>query len=92
MQVKEILISLAKNVHKNEKGCIKYLVLEQRSSDADRPDMVLIEEWLSQDALDKHHKTSYLKDTHNKLEKEDLVVNSEVIKVVDQVYGFDGRD
>lgn len=43
-QVKSILVSLAQNVHANEKGCVKYLVLEQRGTDADRPDMILIEE------------------------------------------------
>ena len=43
-QVKSILVSLAKNVHANEKGCVKYHVLEQRGNDADRPDMILIEE------------------------------------------------
>ena len=46
-QVKAILTSLAKNVHANEKGCVKYLVLEQTSADADRPDMVLIEEFVA---------------------------------------------
>lgn len=91
MQVKEILISLARMVQQHEEGCTKYLVLEQRSDDAARPDMVLIEEWLSQDALNNHHNQNYLKDTHNQLEQEDLVVEPEVIRVVDQVWGFEGR-
>ena len=43
-QVKEILTSLARNVHANEKGCVKYLVLEQKNSDGEQADMVLIEE------------------------------------------------
>ena len=47
--------------------------------------------WLSQADLDKHHEQQYLKETHEKLEKEDLLVEPEVIKVVEQVYGFDGR-
>ena len=47
--------------------------------------------WVSQADLDKHHEQQYLKETHEKLEKEDLLVEPEVIKVVEQVYGFDGR-
>ena len=88
--MKELLIALAQNVRKNESGCLKYLVLEQRGSDSTRPDMVLIEEWKSQEVLDNHHKQSYLKDTHDKLEKEDLVLQPELILVVDQVWGFGG--
>ncbi|KAG7002088.1 dTDP-4-amino-4,6-dideoxygalactose transaminase [Physcia stellaris] len=90
-RVEEILTSLAKNVHKNENGCVKYLVLRQTSANAERPDMVLIEEWLSQDDLENHHKQVYLKDTHKALEEEDLLVEPEVIKVVEQVWGFEGR-
>ena len=115
VKVKSILVSLAREVHANETGCVKYLVLEQTSADSDRPDMVLIEEyadslcsltreksadgshffclgrWRSQADLDKHHEQQYLKDTHSKLEKEDLLVEPELIKVVEQVYGFEGR-
>ena len=47
--------------------------------------------WLSQDDLENHHKQSYLLDTHKKLEDEDLVIKPEVIKVVEQVWGFEGR-
>lgn len=47
--------------------------------------------WLSQAALDNHHKQHYLKETHEKLEKEDLLSEPEIIKVVEQVYGFEGR-
>lgn len=53
--------------------------------------MVLLEVWESQAALDNHHKQKYLKETHDALEKEDLVVREEVIKVVDLVWGFEGR-
>lgn len=44
-KVKTVLTSLAKNVHTNEQGCVKYLVLEQTSADSDNPGMVLIEEY-----------------------------------------------
>ena len=64
---------------------------EQRSSDAERPDMVLVEEWLSQDVLEHHHRQSYLKETHRIIEEEDLVCEPESIKIVDQVWGFHGR-
>ena len=47
--------------------------------------------WLSKEDLEEHHKTEYLKDTHEKLEKEDLLMQPELIKVVDQVWGFEGR-
>lgn len=47
--------------------------------------------WLSQGHLNNHHTQHYLKDTHEKLEKEDLLLEPEVIKVVEQVYGFEGR-
>ena len=90
-QLKEVLISLAQNVHNNEEGCVKYLVYEQRGSDAERPDMVLVEEWLSQEVLDHHHGQSYLKETHKIIEEEDLVYKPELIKIVDQVWGFQGR-
>lgn len=91
-QVKEILISLAQNVHQHEPGCHKYLVFEQRSSDADRPNMVLIEEWASEEALEEHHRQMYLKETHQKLEQENLVEKQEEIKVVDLVWGFERKE
>ena len=47
--------------------------------------------WLSQAHLNNHHTQHYLKGTHEKLEKEDLLLEPEVIKVVEQVYGFEGR-
>lgn len=47
--------------------------------------------WLSPAHLDNHHEQHYLKETHEKLEKEDLLLEPEVIKVVEQVYGFEGR-
>ncbi len=71
---------------------MKYLIYEERASDGvERPDLVLLEVWESQAALDHHHKQDYLGDTHKALEKENLVVKEEVIKVVDLVWGFEGR-
>ena len=44
--------------------------------------------WRSQEDLDKHHERAYLKETHRKLEEEDLLTGPEVIRVVERVYGF----
>lgn len=45
-QLKELLTSLAQNVHANEKGCLKYVVLEPNNPNGDQVDMVLIEEFV----------------------------------------------
>lgn len=53
--------------------------------------VLLDDRWRSKEDLDKHRETTYLKDTHEKLEVEDLLVGPEVIKTVDHVWGFEGR-
>lgn len=45
--------------------------------------------WRSQAALDNHHQQDYLKETHQAIEKEDLLTKPEVIKVVEQLYIFE---
>ena len=85
------MLSLSQNVKEQEKGCTKYLLFEQRSTDADRPDVILIEEWASQEALDRHGEQSYLKETHQALEREDLVIRDQEVKFMDEVWGFSGR-
>ena len=47
--------------------------------------------WRSQADLDKHHEQSYLKETHETLAEEDLLMEPELIKVVEQAYGFERR-
>ena len=96
-------MSLAKTVHENEPGCVKYLVFEQRKDQSSSSDgnvegsgiseseIILIEEWVSQDALNNHHKQQYLKDHHKVLENEKLVRKDEDIRFVEQVWGFEGR-
>lgn len=43
-QLKNLLTSLAQNVHANEKGCGKYVVFEQKNAGSEEADMVLIEQ------------------------------------------------
>ena len=102
-QVSSLLVSLAKAVNEHECGCVRYLVLEQRrhqssSSDGNLEDtatggsdIILFEEWVSQDALNNHHKQQYLKEHHKVLENERLVRKDEDIKFVEQRWGFESR-
>lgn len=90
-KVKWLLISLAENTCKNEEHCVKYSIYEQRNADTESPEVVLIEEWISLEALDRHRRQPYLMQYYKILEIEALVVKPELTKVVDQVWGFAER-
>ncbi|KAL2063897.1 hypothetical protein VTL71DRAFT_4391 [Oculimacula yallundae] len=89
-RLKELLTSLAENVHKNEKDVSKYQLFEQYNAEGVNC-LVVEETYDNQAAFDAHFKTEYFQALGKTVQDEGLVSAALDIKTIKPIAGFASR-